>query len=119
MSVCKCRAEATDVANAVLDGIDGFMLGAETLRGCYPLECVRTVLSIAHQAELVFDHAHHFELLMQAAMQACSHATPFFSLSGRVSTWSANAYAAVERWCRLPCMSVGCTTMMKYCITLS
>ena len=64
------RAEATDVANAVLDGADAVMLGAETLRGTYPLDCVRTVLSIAHQAELVFDHGHHFELLLAAAMQA-------------------------------------------------
>ncbi len=77
------------MANAVLDGIDGFMLGAETLRGCYPLECVRTVLSIAHQAELVFDHAHHFELLMQAAMQARSRATPVSTLGGHM-TWYAS-----------------------------
>ena len=40
------RAEATDVANAVLDGVDGILLGAETLRGKYPVDTVRTVASI-------------------------------------------------------------------------
>ncbi|KAK9126517.1 hypothetical protein Scep_015363 [Stephania cephalantha] len=37
------RAEATDVANAVLDGCDAIFLGAETLRGLYPVESVSTV----------------------------------------------------------------------------
>ncbi|XP_029117532.1 pyruvate kinase 1, cytosolic isoform X2 [Elaeis guineensis] len=37
------RAEATDVANAVLDGSDAILLGAETLRGLYPVETISTV----------------------------------------------------------------------------
>ena len=67
VSAPRCtRAEATDVANAVLDGVDALMLGAETLRGAYPAETVRTVLSIARQAEMAFDHASHFDGLMEA-----------------------------------------------------
>lgn len=47
------RAEATDVANAVLDGVDGILLGQETLRGEYPIESVQTIVSICRQAEKV------------------------------------------------------------------
>lgn len=57
------RAEATDVANAVLDGTDGVLLGAETLRGKYPGITVKTVLAICRQAEEVFDYSGHFEWL--------------------------------------------------------
>ncbi len=55
------RAEATDVANAVLDGCDGFLLGAETLRGAFPVETVRVVLSIAHEAECVFNSSRYYK----------------------------------------------------------
>lgn len=61
--VCVNRAEATDVANAVLDGTDGVLLGAETLRGKYPAITIKTVLAICRQAEEVFDYSGHFELL--------------------------------------------------------
>ena len=64
------RAEATDVANAVLDGVDGIMLGAETLRGRHPVMSVSTVLAICRQAEAVFDHSRHFEQLMSEALDA-------------------------------------------------
>ncbi|PRW57775.1 pyruvate kinase isoform C [Chlorella sorokiniana] len=57
------RAEATDIANAVLDGVDAIMLGAETYRGNYALETVKTVSDICRAAEEVFDHANHFEHL--------------------------------------------------------
>jgi len=68
------RAEATDVANAVLDGVDGILLGAETLRGKYPVETVQTVASICRAAETVFDHSSHYEFLMEAAWEAVQQA---------------------------------------------
>jgi pyruvate kinase len=67
------RAEATDVANAVLDGCDAILLGAETLRGLYPVETISIVGKICAEAEKVYNQDMYFKKTVKYVGEPMTH----------------------------------------------
>jgi pyruvate kinase len=86
------RAEASDVANAVLDGTDAVMLSAETAVGDHPIRVVNAMNRIISEIERSDEYA---ELLEQRVPTAGSSRTDAIARSSRFLARDVGASAVV------------------------
>lgn len=113
------RAEAADVANAILDGTDCVMLSRETAMGRAPVKALQTVCAIAREAEMAVHHDNQYKQLRSITMVPTDnqHATAMAAVEAAlrskaaaiiVVTNSGKSAASIARY-RPPCLIVAVT----------
>jgi pyruvate kinase len=111
------RAEASDVANAVMDGADCVMLSGETAKGKYPVEAVATMAKICQQAEsAVMDYTTFEEVkraqlgkLTTAETVCCSAVMASFEINAKLLIVLTNSGKTARLVCKFrPSVPVIC-----------
>lgn len=93
------RAEVSDVANAILDGVDVVMLSGETTIGKYPVETLEAMTKVIKSSEKEQNYYDFLDVTMRSEKQ---------DITGSV------AYSAVESALRLKCDAIITPTISGY-----
>ena len=81
------RAEATDVANAILDGSDCVMLSGETAKGAFPIHAVTMMGKICREAEVDINYSELYPSLRRQVKLPISVSEAISASAGKFLNW--------------------------------